>query len=815
MFKNYIKIAFRSLRKNRLFSTVNILGLALGITSAVFILQYSFFELSYDRFHSAHEDIYRVMNNRYEGDKLIQSGQITYSAVGKQMEDDYPEIIRHTTVNTTGETILRKGDKIIEAKNGFFVHQSFFEMFDFELIAGNTSNLVKDLFTVVLTESVARSLFEIRDNDFESVIGELIFLDQDETPTKVTGIIRNPPENSHLTFQVLASRNTLINFWPSAKFSWNNSDFFHYIQLVPGANFKDLEAKFEDFSNTYFKGDEVTGTFERFHLQPLDDVHLYSDYEYEFGVIGDGGMVWSLVTIAGFILLMAWINYINITTSRALERAKEVGIRKVVGAERSQLIRQFLMETIVVNLIALVLSFTFIQLLQSEFNNLVELDLSLFTFLGANYLGIPTAAIVGGMLIIGTFLSGIYPAFILSSYLPSQTLKGKFDKSTKGVLLRKGLVVFQFSIATLLIAGTLLVYKQVNYMRNQDLGLEMDHVMVINSPSLTSFDSTFVERIATFKNQLKRNPNIMEVGTSRNIFGERLPRAFNVRPEGSSQGYMINRIHADYGFMTTYNIEMLAGRDFLPTDHHADGNAVKNLILNKKASELFGFETPEDAINKRLSMWGRDWFIVGVTDDFHNRSLKQSIEPILFVPFYDTTNDYYNIKLSSQNIRETVSYVESTFNEFYPGNLFEFTFMDEEFNNQYRNDELFGKVFNLFSVLTILISCLGLFGLAGYTVLQRTKEIGIRKVLGASIQDVLKLISKDFVRLIAVASLLALPLVYLGAQEWLASYAFQIPIGVWLFLTPLAAVFLVALVTISFHIIKSANRNPVESLRYE
>ncbi len=815
MIKNYLKIAFRTLTKNKLFSVVNILGLAVGITAAVFILQYSFFELSYDSFNKAHNDIYRVMNNRYEGEKLIQSGQITYSAVGPQMAEDYPEIVRHTTVNTTGELPIRNGDKLIEVSGGFFVHQSFFEMFDYKLVAGDRNNLVKDLFTIVLSESSARKLFDISGDDFQSVVGKLIHLDQDVTPTKVTGVFEDVPGNSHLQFDVLVSRNTMVNFWPGSDYSWNNSDFFHYIQLVPGADQKQLEGKFEGFSEKYFKGDEVTGTFEKFHLQALDDVHLYSDYEYELGQIGSGKMIWSLVIVAGFILLMAWINYINLTTSRALERAKEVGIRKVVGAERGQLVRQFMTETVLVNFLAVVMAFTLIQLFQSQFNGLVALDLSLYDLLEAKFGGIPLSAIMGTVILLGTVLSGIYPALILSSYKPSHTLKGSFRKSGQGASLRKGLVIFQFCISTLLIAGTLLVYKQVDYMRNQELGIEMDQVMVVSSPSLMDFDSTFVSRIASFKNELKKNPNVIEVGTSHQVFGQRLPRTFNVRAEGATNGQMLNRIHADYGFMQTYSIEMLAGRDFLETDHHVNGNAVKNILLNKSASDLLGFESPEKAISKKVSFWGREWFVVGITDDFHNRSLKQTIEPILFVPFYDPNNDYYSIKLSGQNIRESVKAVESTFNQFYSGNIFDYFFMDEQFDEQYSNDRLFGKVFNLFSLLAILISCLGLFGLAGYTALQRTKEIGIRKVLGARVVDVLKLTSMDFAKLVLIASIVAIPLVYFGAQEWLASYAFQISLGLWLFIIPVLIVFAVALITISFHTIKSANRNPVESLRYE
>jgi putative ABC transport system permease protein len=816
MLKNYIKTTFRSLRKNKLFSIVNIFGLAIGITAAVFILQYSFFELSYDRFHTNHNDIYRVMNNRYEGEKLIQSGQITYSAVGPQMAEDYPEVLRHTTINPANEAKLRIGDKIVEAKNGFFVHQSFFEMFDFELLAGDRENLVVDLFTVVLTESTARKLFDIKDDNFDEIIEEVIFFDQDETPTIVKGVIKDSPLNSHLQFDVLASRNTLISYWSNAKFNWTSSDFYHYVQLVPKTDYKQLEAKFEGFSNKYFNGDAVTGTFEKFHLQPLNDIHLFSSgYEYEIGKTGNGKMIYSLIIIAAFILLMAWINYINLTTSRALERAREVGVRKVVGAEKRQLISQFMIETIVVNALALVIAFTMIQLLQVQFNSLVNLNLSLIDLLNSSFRGFPVLGIMGFIMCSGTLLSGLYPAFILSSYKPSQTLKGNFGGGKKGVSLRKGLVIFQFCISTILIAGTLLVSKQVSFMRDQDLGMEMDQVMVVNGPSLAGFDSTFIERINSFKNKLKQNPNVIEVGTSSNVFGDRLPRVFNATPDGGTQGYMLNRMNTDFGFMTTYGIEIVAGRGLTVTDHKVDGADVSAIIINRTASDLMGFTKPIDAVNKKIRFWGRDWFVRGVTEDFHNRSLKQTIEPIVFVPFYNINQDYYNIKLAGHNIEETVGFVEKSYNEFYQGNIFDFFFMDDRFDQQYSSDQLFGKVFNLFSILAIVISCLGLFGLAGYTVIKRTKEVGIRKVLGATEVDVLKLISGDFVKLILVASLVALPLVFFGAKEWLTEYAFQISLGAWLFLLPVVMLLMVAILTVSFHAFKSARRNPVDALRHE
>ena len=381
--------------------------------------------------------------------------------------------------------------------------------------------------------------------------------------------------------------------------------------------------------------------------------------------------------------------------------------------------------------------------------------------------------------------------------------------------MRKGLVVFQFCISTILIAGTVLVYKQVNYMRSQELGMNLEQVMVVNGPTMTSFDSTFVQQVASFKSELASIPGVKEVGNSYNIFGDRLPRIFNATPEGSTQGYMLNRMNVGYGFMDTYGIDIVAGRDLRPNDHNRDGDLVKHVLINEKASKMMGFVQAEDAVNKRVSFWGRDWFIVGITDDFHNRSLKKSIEPILFIPFLNSSYDRYSIKLSSENIAQSIAAVEEAYNEFYPGNIFEYRFMDEAFDQQYAADQKFGKVFNIFSFLAIVIACLGLFGLAGYNAIQRTKEIGVRKVLGANVSQIVQLLSKDFMSLVVIANAIAIPLVYLGAQEWLSGYAYRAPMGIMLFLLPILIVLAIAMLTIIYHTVQSARRNPVQSLRYE
>lgn len=816
MLKNYFKTTIRSLRKNKVFSVINVFGLAVGLTATVFILQYALFELSYDSFHKSGQEIYRVINDRYKGGELIQSGPITYSGVGPQLEADFPDVVNHTTLNPMNETKLRDGDKILSVSTGFFVQQSFFEMFDFELLAGNESDLVNDLYSVVLTETVARNLFDIPNEDFSQVIGKLIYVDQDSQPTQVTGVIKDVPDNSQLQFEILSSRETLVSVWPRARPAarWRASNFYHYVQLVPGTEKESLEAGFADFSERHLSNDDGTSN-EQFSLQPLSRAHLYSQYDYDIIKSGDGSMVWALMVVALFILVMAWINYINLSTSRAMERAKEVGIRKVIGAGKRQLINQFMMEALITNLVAAIAAFTFTQLFQSGFNELVGAELSILDLLGSTVSAFPVWLLIVGLLLMGVILSGMYPAFVLSSYQPLSTLKGSFKNSSKGIWLKKALVVFQFCLSTLLVAGTLLVYQQVNFMRQQDLGFDMDHVMVLNGPSLTGFDSTVVSRVSGFKDALTRNPRILAVGTSHHIPGERLPTMFDVRLEGSEEGHSLSRMNADFGFTETYDIKLLAGRNFTQADHKANESLVKNVMINLKASRQMGFLRPEDAVNKKVKFWGREWFIVGVTDDFHFRSLKESLEPILFLPFYDPPRDHFNIKLQGENIQASVQFVQTTFEEYFPGNVFEFSFMEGIFNAQYQSDERFGRVFNIFALIAILLACLGLFGLTGYSTLQRAKEMGIRKVLGASVDNIIGTLSKDVLWLIAIASVIALPIVFLGARAWLLNYAFRTEPGIWLFIIPVAMIFLVALVTIGYHVIRLARKSPVHSLRYD
>ncbi|GAB5527812.1 MAG: ABC transporter permease [Roseivirga sp.] len=814
MFRNYFKTSLRSLKKNKVFSFINIFGLASGLTAAIFIFQYSFFEMSFDQFHENSDNLYRVINKKYEGEKLIQEGQITYSAVGPQMKADFPEIIENCrTMSDFGITLTRNGE-ITTTSNPLWADPSFLRMFSFELLGGDRNTALDEVGSIVITESVARRVFKYQGNDFSQFIGEMVQVFNNTASSMVTGILKDPPANSSIQADILLSYSTLIGFDNGADFDWGSTDYFHFVQLAPGTDVEALQARFADFTERHLKNQQVAGASEEFYLQGVNDMHLNRGFQYEYIFTNDGTTVYALIAIAVFILLMAWINYINLTTSRSIERAREVGLRKVIGAERKQLVFQFFTEALFMNLLAAILAFTFVQLLQGSFNQLVEQNLSWYTLATSRVVGVPMALLFAALLLVGTFLSGIYPAVILSGFKPISILKGNFKTSGSGNSLRKGLVVFQFAISSLLIAGTYTVYRQINFMQEQDLGMDLEQMLVIDGLAASGFDSTFISRAQDFKNSLLQNPQILSASMSRKVPGDRLNRFYNARRAGFEERFMLNRMNVDHGFVDQFKIDVLAGRSFELRDYHYQARLVDRIMINKTASDLLGFESPQAAINEKMDIRGKLWTIVGVLDDFHQEALIKEIEPIVFYPFYSTV-DKINIKLTGNDVAASLSFVKQQYETFYPNNSFEYFFLDDRYNEQYSNDQRFGRVFNLFSLLVIIIASLGLFGLAAYNSVQRSKEIGVRKVLGASVKNIIGLLSKDFLLLILLANLVALPLVYLGAKNWLEGYAYAIDLGVWLFAIPLILVFAVAIATISVQTIRSARRNPIDSLRYE
>lgn len=819
MIKNYLKVSFRNLWKYKSFSAINIAGLAIGMAACLLILQYVSFKLSYDQFNKNASDIYRVVNDRYQNGKLIQHGTITYSAISKAMQKDFPEVINHTRVSPQGPAIVIYNNKKIGDQNGLAVENSFLNMFSYPLVAGNREAALTNPRSIILSTTLAKKIFGINDGNYESLLGKAILIQLDPSPFKITGICKDVPENSHLDFDYLISYNTLHtgeNSWKEAEYDFTDSDFWHYVQLKHGTDYKALDAKLPAFSQKYFQGNKVSGSDEKFYLQPLSKAHLYSDFEYEIGKTGSSTVVWGLLIIALFIITIAWVNYINLSTARSVERAREVGIRKVVGGVRKQLISQFLTESVLVNLIGIALAFIIVILVQNSFNNLLQNKLSL------SYLftkGLSSYNILIGLVIIiltGIFISGFYPAFVLSSFKPISVLKGKLSSSRKGIVFRKALVIGQFSITIALIIGSVVVLRQLRFMNNKELGFNMDQMLIIKPPVLTNWDSAFISRVNSFKEEIKQLSQVKGAATSWNVPGGDIGRSFNVRQADSATTNKFTTRHTgvDYDFMNVYGIKLLAGRNFTMADHDPDWNKLHNTIINRSAAKLLGFASPEAAIGKAIISGDKKWDIIGVVEDYHQKSLRYPLEPIRFMPAY-STNSEISVKINPTDISGTVASIKQKYEAFFPGNLFDYSFLDENFNRQYQNEQLFSKAFGIFSAIAIFVACLGLFGLAMFSTIQRTKEIGVRKVLGATVSNILLLLSKDFIKLVLIASVIAFPLAWWVMNKWLQDFSYRIAINWWIFLIAGAVALVVALITISFQAIKAAIANPVKSLRTE
>jgi putative ABC transport system permease protein len=819
MIKNYLKIAWRNLINNKADSSINIIGLSIGMAACLLILEFVSFELSYDRFNKNAADIYRVSNDRYQKGKLVQHGTITYSAVGPAMKADFPEVINNTRVEPLGNIILSDNTKKYEVKTAFAADNEFLSMFSYPLIAGDPKTALKEPNNIILSETLAKKIFAVSNNDFSSLLGKTLQISRDSLPYKITGICKDVSENSHLQFELLTSYVTLYeqkNPWKEAEYDWTDSDFWHYLQLKPGTDYKKLQAKFDDYSKRHFQGDKVSGSDEKFLLQPLLKAHLYSDYEYEIGKTGSSMAVWGMLIIATLIIIIAWVNYINLTTARSMNRAKEVGIRKVSGATRSQLIRQFLTESLMMNLISLGIALLLIALVQNSFNQLVQRNLSLSYLFSESVTGLDIKTIVIASLIAGILVSGFYPAFVLSSFKPILVLKGKYSQSGKGVFLRKLLVTTQFAATVALIIGSFVVYKQIRFVNNQDLGINLSKVLIIKPPVLTDFDSSFISHENSFKSELAQNPGVLIASTSNRVAGDEIGRVFNVhRTDKNTDMHLTMRnMGADYNFLTLYNIPLIAGRNFRTTDYNPDFNKLHNIILSENAAKSLGYTSNEDAIGKTIKVFNKDWDIVGVMKDFHQKSLHYAMEPVLLMPFYGTGNPI-SVKLKTKDLSSTIDFIKAKYNTFFPGNLFDYYFIDDHFNALYNDDFLFGKVFALFAGFAIFIACLGLLGLSLFTTAQRMKEIGVRKVLGASVSSIVLLLSKDFIKLIIVSFLIASPVAWYVMHNWLEGFAYRIPISWWIFPSAGLLAFIIAIGTVSFQTMRAAVMNPVTSLRSE
>lgn len=804
MIRNYLKIAWRNLLKRKAFSFINIMGLSVGMSVCFIIMLFVQKELSYDRFNEKADRMYRVIfKATINGGKISES--VVMPPVAAALKNDYPEVEQTTRLRTDGRPKVTYNNKSFKEGQLALVDSNFFDVFTIPFIEGDKKTALTEPNTVVLTKEFAHKYF-----GNEEPLGKLLTINNNTTPCKVTGMIDKVPANSHFHFDMFVSMASLPD---SRESTWLASDFFTYIVLRKGYDYKRLEAKFPAMVEKYMapqiqqamgmslsqfrtKGNELG-----FALQPLTYIHLHPETTSEIEPGGDVKYIYIFGAFALFMLLIACINFINLSTAGALKRAKEVGVRKVMGSGKFNLIRQFLFESVLITFIALLISSVLIKVALPVFNSLAGTNLA------------PGFDInrVAGILLLGllvSLLAGIYPAFFLSSFKPIATLKGKLNPGTKSFSLRSGLVVFQFFISVSLMTATIIVYQQMKFIQNKKLGYDKSQLLVLpNSWALGKNEKVF-------RDQLLNDSRVANV----TISGYR-PAGYSdnnnslAYPEGRENQLMKTlEYKVDERYIPTLGMEMAAGRNFspqLPTDSFA-------MIINETAAKAFGFGN--SAIGKRIIRQNSDrgknipFTIIGIVKDFHFKSLHEAITPLLMVL---NPGSGLIIKVKTNDITGLLASMRKQWASFNTDEPFTYDFMDELYNKTYSTERKTGLILNIIALLTILVACMGLFGLATYTAEQRSKEIGVRKVLGATVMQVTGMLSKDFLKLVLIACVIAFPLAYWAMNKWLQDFAYRINISWWMFVLAAATAMLIAVITVSFKAIKAAIVNPVKSLRTE
>ncbi|GAB3918136.1 ABC transporter permease [Larkinella terrae] len=821
MLENYLKIARRNLWRNRTFSAINIFGLAIGLVACFFVFQYVYFESTYDRFNKQADNLYRVTISYSGSFANVAPTAANHPAVGPAMKADFPEVVDYARFVSTAlffnAATLSYDDgvavKTFNEGNIFLADASFFTVFSYPLVSGDPKTCLKEANSVVISASAARKYFGTK-----NPIGQTVKF-SGRMPMKVTAVFADVPENSHIKFDILVSWATAGPNFGNDMWTW--PEYYNYVVLAPGTDVARLEAKFPAFIEKYLgKTMRELNFRSAFHLQPVTSIHLNSNLLKEAEPNGSQKEIYFLAIIGVFILFIAWINYINLSTARSMERAKEVGLRKVVGAEKQQLITQFLLESFIINLLALLLAIVIILGLIQPFNSFIGKDISrgfFTTGLGHEPFFWLSVVLVFG---VGSLLVGSYPAFVLSSFLPAKVLKGLVIKSNTGISLRRVLVSFQFVLSIILIAATFVVFKQFSFMRNGNLGYKKDQVLIVKAPAIV--DSTIGNKYGFFKSELANTSSVLGATATSDIPGNMIRYRNSVRKaeQDKQHNFTSYLMEIDEKFLPTYQIELLAGKNFEATDSSSlRPNAYTKILINEEVTKALGFRSPEEAVGKEVKFeLGQNTPLCkvwGVVKNFHQRSMKEKYDPILF--YYPSWSDwkYVSINIKASDADRSIADVETLYKNAFPGNPFEYFFLDEYFNRQYQADRRLGNVFGLFAVLAIVVACMGLLGLSSFVIKLRTKEIGIRKVLGASVSGLLVLISRDFIKLVGIASILAVPVIYYIAKIWLDNYAFHIDLGWMIFVIPPVLLLTITLITICAQSMKTALKNPVKSLRSE
>jgi putative ABC transport system permease protein len=806
MIKNYLIIALRSFFKHKSFTLLNVIGLSLGMVASLLILQYVKYERSYDTFHEKAADIYRVQYNGWQGGKLRFECAAAVPAVGPALKNNFPEVKRFTRLFPVSGVVTYESPEhglisFLEEKMQI-TDSSVFEIFDFKLIKGEKQDVLSGPGKAVLSEKAAKKYFGDTDP-----IGKTIAWNG-TNKFEVTGIFENIPQNSHIKFDFMFSYQTLNNQTQNqSETAWGWYDFNTYVLLEPGTDVKVLQSKWDKFLQQT-RGEDWAKSDRRqeFILQPMLDIHLYANLlqESQPDERGDGDSVYALTFIALFILVIAWVNYINLATAKSFDRANEVGVRKAMGAQKDQLMYQFLSESFLVNLLAAVVAVVAVRLLWPAFTDLSGRNIPLDFMVQSDFW-----LLLGILFIIGAVLSGFYPAIILSSFKPVAVLKGKVMRTSQGNFMRKSLVVFQFWASVSLMSGSIIVYQQLNFMRNQDLGVDISQTLVIKGPG--NIDSTYTQRVESFKAEVLRITGVKSMSASSNVPGDEIFWASGIKrlvggPENLISGYTVG---IDHDYITSFNLKLAAGRNF-DRDHP---NENRSIILNRAMAEALDFKDPESAIGEKVIQ--RDTFeVVGILEDYHQMSLKEQVAPLVF-RYGNDFSSFYAFKVDNANYKRVLASIEDPWNRIFPGNPVDYFFLDQFFNRQYESDRQFGQIFSLFTLLAIFIACLGLFGLASFMTLQRTKEIGIRKVLGSNVSGVVFLLSKGFIQLVLIGNLIAWPLAWYVMDQWLATFPYHISINPLVFVFAGLGVVIIAFISVSFQTVRAARINPAKTLKYE
>ncbi len=811
MLRNYIKIALRNFRKDKFFTGINIVGLSTGLTITLLILQYVRFELSYENSFEKGDRLVRITTDILNGDAVVSQDCETYPPMAAMLKDQLPEVVNSTRVYEIGEPFfdLKVGQTEYRLEKVYGADPAFFDMFGYEFIVGERKGIFTTGREVVLTESTALKYFNTT-----QVVGKTIEAvgQNGNIPLVIKGIIKDSPQNTHLKFNMLVSYATLISDMGEKEDNWNGNNTLTYLELAPQADYKGFLAGMNGFNESLHK--KGIAEKERFIAQPITEIHLYSHKGFETEPNGDATSVYLLLGVAFMVIISALVNYVNLVTSKSLDRAKEIGLRKVVGSTVVQIRQQVFLESVLTNLVSGVLALTLVYLSKEVFIQTAGLPVGFELFSGSFFW-----LSYFGFLIVSILISGAYPSVVLSSFKPVTVLKGSFSRSTKGVFLRKSLVVFQFSITVILLIQAFVVNRQLHFLRNTDLGLKTDHVLVVKGPSGKESN----DRFESFKQALLTNSSVEKVAVSGTVPGSAtsgmstttgITLAGTVDENKANFNYYINYI--DQSYFDLMGISMLAGEGFNQNSPvpFAD-NGQFEVIVNENALTTWQIASPQLAVGQYLSFWGNKWKIIGVVKDYNHSSPKSPQIPMLHMFSKNIAEADISIKFSPGNAAEQLAMVEAEFGEFFPYKPFDYFFLDKNYDQQFKAEEQFQKVFGALTIFAILIACLGLLGLATFTVAKRTKEIGIRKSIGASTAHVLILLSGDFVKTALISLILGIPITYFLVQKWLANYANRIEITWWLFAGPSLVILLLVLISISGKTISTALMNPVKSLKSE